>query len=137
MKGAVTKVMLAACVLGSGVVRAQTSNAARHIIDTMVTRVNDPADQRYKYMYTSEERSERTGGHLWRERVAETSLGKVRLLLAEDGNALSPERMAAEKAKLADIVAHPEAFRKRELSTTNDENHAVKMLASAANGVFI
>ena len=39
------------------------------------------------------------------KRVAETSLGKVRLLLAEDGKALSPERMAEQRAKLADIVA--------------------------------
>jgi hypothetical protein len=127
--GVVKRMMLAACLLGTGVLRAQTSNAARQIVDTMVTRVNDPADHQYKYAYISEERSERTGEHLWRERVVETSLGKVRLLLAEDGKPLSPERMAAEKAKLADIVAHPNAFRRSEQSMTNDENHAVQMLA--------
>jgi hypothetical protein len=132
--GVATRVIVAACLLGSGVLGAQTSNAARQIVDTMVMRVNDPADQRYKYMYLSEERSERTGGHLWRERVVETSLGKVRLLLAEDGRPLSPERMAAEKARLVDIVAHPDAFRRREETTTNDENHAVQMLSLLRTG---
>jgi hypothetical protein len=127
--GVVTRVVLAACLLGAGVVDAQTSNVAREIVDTMVTRVNDPADHRFKYMYISDERSERTGEHLWRERVVETSMGDVRLLLAEDGEPLSPEREAAERARLADIVAHPEAFRRREQAMTNDENHAVRMLS--------
>ena len=60
--------------------------------------------------YTSNERSERTGGHLWTERVAETSAGKVRLLLAEDGKPLSAERQKGERARMADIAAHPEEF---------------------------
>jgi hypothetical protein len=80
-------------------------------------------------MYLSQERSERTGGHLWTERVIETPTGKVRLLLAEDGKPLSTERQAAEKARLADIAAHPAAFQKREQAMKNDEEHAEQMLA--------
>jgi hypothetical protein len=80
-------------------------------------------------MYMSEERSERTGEHLWHERVVETSVGKVRLLLAEDGKPLSPERAAAERARLAEVAAHPDAFQRREQSVKNDENHAVQMLS--------
>jgi hypothetical protein len=94
----------------------------------MLQHESDPAEHRLKYMYLSEERSERTGGHLWRERVVETAMGKVRMLLAEDGKPLSPERMAAVKAKLADIAAHPEAFQRREQSMKNDEEHAEQML---------
>jgi hypothetical protein len=37
---------------------------------------------------------------------------------------LSPERQAAEKARLADIAAHPDAFQKREQAMKNDEQHA-------------
>lgn len=109
-------------------VQAQSSDAARRIVDTMLQHESDPAEHRLKYMYLSEERSERTGGHLWRERVVETAMGKVRMLLAEDGKPLSPERMAAVKAKLADIAAHPEAFQRREQSMKNDEEHAEQML---------
>ena len=112
----------------AGAVQAQSSDASRRIVDTMLQHEGDPAEHRLKYMYLSEERSERTGGHLWRERVVETAVGKVRLLLAEDGKPLSPERMAAEKAKLADIAAHPAAFQRREQSMKNDEEHAEQML---------
>ena len=108
---------------------ARSSDAARRIVDTMLTHEGDPAEHRFKYMYLSEERSERTGGHLWTERVVETERGKVRLLLAEDGKPLSPERQAAEKAKLKDIAAHPDTFQKREQAMKNDEEHAEQMLA--------
>ncbi|MCU1247818.1 MAG: hypothetical protein JWQ49_847 [Edaphobacter sp.] len=122
-------------LLAVGAVRAQSadvarsSDVARRIVDTMLTHEGDPAEHRLKYMYLSEERSERTGGHMWRERVVETPIGKVRLLLAEDGKPLSAERQAAERAKLADIAAHPGAFQKREQAMKNDEEHAEQMLA--------
>lgn len=96
------------CLVMVGGLRAQSSSAAKQVVDTMLAHENDPAEHRNRYMYLSEERSDRTSGHLWRERVVETSLGKVRLLLAEDGRPLSAERAAVERAKLADIIAHPE-----------------------------
>jgi hypothetical protein len=117
------------CLVGAGGLRAQSSSAAKQVVDTMLTHENDPAEHRNRYMYLSEERSDRTGGHLWRERVVETTMGKVRLLLAEDGKLLSAERAAAERAKLADIVAHPDAFQRREQAMKNDEEHAEQMLA--------
>jgi hypothetical protein len=116
-------------LLAAGAVRAQNSDAARRIVDTMLTHESDPAEHRLKYMYLSEERSDRTGGHAWTERVVETAMGKVRLLLAEDGKPLSAERQAAERAKLAGIAAHPDAFQRREQAMKNDEQHAEQMLA--------
>ena len=115
------------CLL-TAVVQAQSSNDALRIVNTMLAHEGDPAEHRNKYMYLSEERSDRTGGHLWTERVVETEMGKVRLLLAEDGRSLSRERQAAEKARLADIAAHPDAFQRREQSMKNDEEHAEQML---------
>jgi len=108
---------------------ARGSDAARRVVDTMLAHEGDPAEHRFKYMYLCEERSERTGGHLWLERVVETPMGKVRLLLAEDGKPLSVERQEAEKAKLKEIAAHPDAFQKREQAMKNDEQHAEQMLA--------
>jgi hypothetical protein len=70
---------------------------------------------------------------VWLERVVETPAGKVRLLLAEDGKPLSAQRQAAEKARLADIVAHPDSFQKREQAMKNDEQHAEQMLALLHN----
>ncbi len=117
------------CLTAAGGLRAQSSNAAKQIVDTMLMHENDPAEHRNQYMYLSEERSDRTGGHLWRERVVETSMGKVRLLLAEDGKQLSTARATAERAKLADIVAHPDVFQRREQAMKNDEDHAERMLS--------
>ena len=84
----------------------------------MLTHEGDPAEHRLKYMYLSEERSERTGGHLWTERVVETPMGKVRLLLAEDGKPLSPERQAAEKAQIEEYCG---ASRRVSKTGTGDE----------------
>jgi hypothetical protein len=120
--------MLMLVLLTTGAVRAQSSNDARRIVERMLAHEGDPAEHRNKYMYLSEERSERTGGHLWTERVVETATGKVRLLLSEDGKPLSAERQAEERARLADIAAHPGIFQRREQTTTNDEQHAEKML---------
>jgi hypothetical protein len=116
-------------LLLTGAARAQSSNDARRIVDTMLAHEGDPAEHRYKYMYLSEEWSERTGGHLWVEQVIETGMGTVRLLLAEDGKPLSAERLAAERSRLADIAAHPDAFQRRAQSMKNDEEHAEQMLA--------
>src|ERR1700756_5194651 len=101
-------------LMALGAAQAQSSNDARKIVDTMLSHEGDPAEHRFKYMYLSEERSERTGEHLWTERVVETAMGKVRLLLAEDGMPLSAERQALERARLEMIAAHPDALQKRE-----------------------
>jgi hypothetical protein len=125
--------MLLLVALATGAGWAQSSNDARRIVDTMLAHEGDPAEHRNKYMYLSEERSERTGGHLWMERVVETSMGKVRLLLAEDGKPLSADRQAVERARLENIAAHPNALQRREQATENDEQHAEQMLALLHN----
>jgi hypothetical protein len=116
------------CLLAASVLPAQSADVAKQIVDTMLAHQNDPGEHRNRYMYLSEERSERTGGHLWRERVIETSLGKVRLLVAEDGRTLSPQRAAAERGRLEALVSHPEAFQRHEQSMHDDELHAEQML---------
>jgi hypothetical protein len=117
------------CMLAGGALHAQSSDVARQVVDAMLGHENDPGEHQNKYMYVSEERSERTGGHLWKERVVETQVGKVRLLIAEDGQPLSSERLVAERARLANIAAHPDAFQRREQAMKNDEQHAEQMLA--------
>jgi len=128
--GVVLLGLLVACaVRGQSADAARGSDAARRIVDTMLTHEGDRGEHRLNYMYLSEERSDRTGGHLWTERVVQTGMGKVRLLLAEDGKPLSPERQAAERARLADVAAHPDEFQRREQAMKNDEEHAEQMLA--------
>jgi hypothetical protein len=120
--------VVAVSLLATGGLQAQSSQAARHVVDTMLLHVGNAGEHSNLYMYMSEERSDRTGGHLWTEGVAETSVGKVRLLVAEDGKPLNTERATAEKARLATIAAHPEAFQQREQAVKGDEQHAQQML---------
>lgn len=103
-------------------------SAPLELVQKMVANEDVAEQHRGHYVYLSKERSERTGGHLWTERVAETTAGKVRLLLAEDGQPLKGDHLAAERARLAEIAAHPDEFEKREQALRNGERHAKQML---------
>lgn len=98
------------------------------VVQNVVANENEAEKHRDHYFYLSWERSDRTGGHLWTERVAETTAGKVRMLIAEDGQPLNGERLAAENARLQDVAAHPDAFATRSQALKNDEAHAKDML---------
>jgi hypothetical protein len=102
---------------------------AKPMLNALIEHEDLDAVQRGRYLYTSVERSDRTSGHLWTERVCETPLGKLRFLIAEDGTPLSPERVAAERGRMAQILADPAAFQKKEQAQKGDESHARQMLA--------
>jgi hypothetical protein len=109
----------------------RTSDAAIQIITNMLSAENSAAQHKFPYSYISKERSDRTGGHLWTEKVVETNAGKIRMLVAEDGQPLSPERTAEERGRLAEIVADPSAFIRKSQTTKDDEAHARQMLSLA------
>jgi hypothetical protein len=115
--------------------RAQRS--PKNIVDEMLAQEHDAAAHKDNFIYLSNERSERTGEHLWTERVVETPFGRVRLLMAEDGKPLSPERMKQERDRLANDAAHPEAFQKREQAQKDDEVHARQMLDMLPKGFIL
>ena len=109
--------------------RAGSPTSSRQIVETVVANESTAEQHRGRYLYLSEERSERTGGHLWKEWIAETSGGKVRMLVAVDGQSLNGDGAASERARLADIAAHPDVFAKKEEALKNDEKHAKQMLS--------
>ena len=117
---------LAAALAGGASLPAQS---AQQWMGTMLAHENAATHERGRYLYLNAERSERTGGHLWTEWVAETDWGKVRFLVAEDGKPLPPDRVAKEKARVADEAAHPDAFKAAEDSKADSEAHARQMLA--------
>ena len=98
------------------------------VVSAMIVHEDDTNAHRDTYEFLSKERSERTGGHVWTERVVETSFGRVRFLLAVDGKPLTAEQEGAERGRLAAIVADPEAFLARERAQKDDEAQARKML---------
>jgi hypothetical protein len=80
------------------------------------------------YTYTSKERSERTGGKLWTEKVVEAPLGHVRKLVAVDGVPLTAEQEAQERGRLATVLRDPAAFEKQDAERQKDELHARQMV---------
>lgn len=138
MQGTLTLLLLAQALQTPVTVQANTSVQAQSapqtqlslqaLVETVVANEDAEVARKGHFAYLSKERSERTGGHLWTERVAETNAGKVRMLIAEDGRALTGDRAAGERARLAEIAAHPDAFQRREEARKNDEEHAKEML---------
>jgi hypothetical protein len=98
------------------------------VVNAMIAHEDDNSAHKDTYEFLSIERSVRTGGRVWTERVVETSFGRVRFLLAVDGKPLNAEQEGAERGRLAEIVADPEAFLARERAQKDDEAQARKML---------
>jgi hypothetical protein len=117
------------CLWVPGPLMAQVSKSANDLVAKMLVQENYEAAHRGRDRYLATERSDRTNGHLWTERVVETTPGKLRMLIAEDGQPLSGERLAAEKTRLAEIAAHPGAFQRQEQARKNEEQHAKEMLS--------
>jgi hypothetical protein len=129
----------AACVLcGSlaaprATVHAATAAAspaptASQMVTAMLDNELAAGEHKDHYVYLSQERSDRTGGHTWTEKVVETNAGKIRFLLAEDGQPLSPARVAQERGRLAQIVADPDGFARKSQAVKDDELHARQLL---------
>lgn len=112
-------------------VRADTPQPPQRpqdVVLAMINNENAAAAKHEHWEYLSNERSGRTGGHLWTERVVETAPGRVRLLLGIDGKPLSPEQMQQERARVQGIHDHPEEFIRHEQSTRAEERRAREML---------
>ena len=99
----------------------------QQLVAAMVQRENQAHLDHYEY--TAQERSDRTGGHMWTERVVELPAGRVRLLVAEDGKPLSADRLQVERERLNAIAASPAAWERVENAEKNDEERARQMLS--------
>ena len=112
----------------SGDVVSVNPPKAQQVVSAMIAHEDDNSAHKDTYEFLSKERSERTGGQVWTERVVETAFGRVRFLLAVNGKPLSAEQEGAERGRLAAIVADPEGFLARERAQKDDEASARKML---------
>ncbi len=123
--------------VAGGAQQAFAQQTAKEVVNEMLAQEHEAALHKDNFIYVSNERSERTGGHLWTERVVETPHGRVRFLTAEDGKPLPPERVEQERQRLANDVAHPEAFEQREKAQKDDESRARQMMDLLPKGFFL
>ena len=98
------------------------------LVNAMVGNEVLARKQEARYSYLSSERSARTGGHLWQEKVVETDDGSLRRLLAVDGKPLQPEQAKAEDDRILDIVRNPAAFQRENTAHRDDEARATDLL---------
>jgi hypothetical protein len=126
-----------ACLLACSAAVTHAQRTPRDVVTEMLAQERDAAAHKDNFSYLSNERSERTGGRLWTERVVETPFGRVRLLQAEDSKPLSPDRMKQERDRLASEAAHPEAFQRREQAQKDDEVRARQMLDMLPRGFIL
>lgn len=100
----------------------------KQLIETMISREQSARQTKVFYAYSSEERSERTGGHLWSERMVETAWGTVRYLITVDGKPLTTDQVEVEKSRLRIQTSDPVSYKKEDLKQ-DDSEHSRKMLA--------
>lgn len=105
---------------------AQSSPVARMAENERQARI----DLKEHFSFLLQERSPRTGGRLWMERVVEVDEGKVARLLKVDGVPLSTEAAAAEQRRLTNLANDPEAFRRLNASAQSDEKHLIGLLGA-------
>ena len=84
--------------------------------------------QRSHFFYVSEERSDRTGGHLWREKVVEINDGALRRLVAIDNRPLTAAAAEAEQRRIDSLVSNPDEFRRLNQAHKDDESRAIQLL---------
>jgi hypothetical protein len=113
-------------LLFPGFVRAQDN------VTTLVEKTfqNEAAYRRAPshVAFLSRERSTRTGEHVWLEKVVEIEDGIIRRLISEDGEPLSSARAATEDQRIANLVAHPEEFRRLNQAKHSDERMASDLM---------
>jgi hypothetical protein len=126
--------------LSAGVAAAATPRTfatPSELLRAMITEEQDSAAKHERYEYLSRERSERTGGRVWTERVVETGQGKIRRLLEVDGVPVSAQKTAQERGRLAAILANPTEFEKSEAARMGDEAKSRKMLDDLDRGFIL
>ena len=100
---------------------ATVHQPASQIVAAMLQNEAAARKTRHYFSFMSMERSTRTGGHLWKEKVVETPDGVMRRLLEEDGKPLPPVRAAAEDRRVGALAAHPELLRAANEDRRGDE----------------
>ena len=115
-------------LLATELSRGQTQSEPLVAVQKMIEREHEASLHKPPFSYISVEKSDRTGGHEWTERVVEVSEGKLRDLILEDGTPISEERRRREDARLRAIEKDPEPFIRHERAQKTEEQRAEKFL---------
>ena len=97
-------------------------------VQRMVNNEVNARAEKSRFVFESDERSERTGGHLWHEHIVETNDGPLRQLTAIDGKPLMAAQRQAERDRLLHAIQHPNELRKAKAAMDADEARTLDLL---------
>jgi len=122
-------------VVVSASLRAQARQplSAEQSVNQVVKAETAAWRNRQHFLYRNEERSNRTGGHLWDELVVETSDGPMQRLVEEDGRPLSDSQKKAEDQRITYLANHPDEFRRKAKRRKDDEGRMPDLLRELPN----
>jgi hypothetical protein len=116
---------------------AATARPQDSLIEKVAANEVAARQGRPHYFYVSEERSARTGGHLWKENVVETTDGPLRRLIVIDNRPLTADEAAAEQRRIDNLVSHPDEFRRQNQAHKDDEDRAAQLLKMLSNAFVL
>lgn len=108
--------------------QAREDLSAAQIVNRMVQAETGAWRDRKRFLYRSEERSNRTNGRLWDELVVETPDGSMQRLISEDGKPLSESQKEAEDGRITYLANHPGEFRRKTKIRRDDEARMPELL---------
>jgi hypothetical protein len=130
---ALCRLAVCVCLLATLCAHAQEPNRAdQPATDALIRQITDNEaaylKHRPDYFFLQEERSDRTGQHLWVEAIAETPHGPLRRLLLEDGKPLAADRQQQIDAHVHELATHPALMDQVNRNRMADERQGEQML---------
>ncbi len=114
--------------LALGLVAATAWAQPNNVVEKMAANEVAARQQRLHFFYVSEERSDRSGGLLWKENVVEVDDGPLRRLIAVDNKPLTTAQAEAEQRRIDYLVSHPDEFRRQNQAHKDDETRATQLM---------
>jgi hypothetical protein len=114
--------------LALALIAATASAQQNNVVEKMAANEVAARQQRSHFFFVAQERSVRTGGHLWKENVVETNDGPLHRVIAIDNKPLTPAEAAVEQRRIDYLVAHPDQLRRENQAHKDDETRATQLM---------
>ena len=99
----------------------KAQESARALVSRTLDNENLNRATSQHFSFIAQEKSTRTGGHLWIEKSVLIESGVLRRLMSVDGTPLSAEKARSEDRRIANLVAHPDEFSKANRAMKGDQ----------------
>jgi hypothetical protein len=110
----------------------QSRRPAAQLVSDSLNKELATHEEGEHFAFTSQERSTRTGHHLWVERVVETEQGILRRLISIDGQPLTEEKAKVENRRITNLISRPDEFHNANADNESDEKNQREIILALA-----